>query len=40
VRDALGDATVGAWIAVRRGDEASGEGQTPEEIVDHHRWRY
>jgi glutamine synthetase len=40
VRDALGDATVGAWIAVRRGDEASGEGQTPEEIVESHRWRY
>jgi glutamine synthetase len=40
VREALGDATVGAWIAVRRGDEGFAEGKTPEEIVDFHRYRY
>jgi glutamine synthetase len=40
VRDALGDATVGAWIAVRRADESWAEGKLPEEIVTFHRWRY
>jgi glutamine synthetase len=40
VRDALGDAAVGAWIAVRRADEGWAEGKGPDEIVQLHRWRY
>jgi glutamine synthetase len=40
VTAALGEDMVGAWNAARRGDAAWADGQSPEDIVAAHRWRY
>ena len=40
MRDALGDALLGAWTAVRRGDAEVAKGMSPEEVVAPHRYRY
>jgi glutamine synthetase len=40
VSAALGEETVGAWTVVRRADAAAVEGQSPEDIVAAHLWRY
>jgi glutamine synthetase len=40
VRRTLGDALLGAFLAVRRADAAWAQDRTPDEIVAAHLWRY
>lgn len=40
LRDALGEALFGAFVAVRRGEAALFSASTPEEVVAATRWRY
>jgi glutamine synthetase len=40
VRETLGEALLGAFVAVRRADAAWAAERSPEDIVDGHRWRY
>jgi glutamine synthetase len=40
VRETLGDALLGAFLAVRRSDAAWAHDRSPDEIVAAHLWRY
>jgi glutamine synthetase len=40
VRETLGDALLGAFLAVRRSDTAWAQDRSPDEIVAAHLWRY
>jgi glutamine synthetase len=40
VRETLGDALLGAFLAVRRSDAAWAQDRSPDEIVAAHLWRY
>ena len=40
VRETLGDALLGAFLAVRRADAAWAQDRSPDEVVAAHLWRY